>query len=162
MEMLKANKTGNELEVFIDRRLERENYTFIPKHRFIACAKSLNQPIYTRQFEIGKSIYGTKWICDFILYHPTRLPKCLVIESKWQQSGGSVDEKYPYLVLNIKNQRIYDTIIVIDGNGYKKEALKWLKSQVSDNLIAVFSMSEFTSWANKKIFNANNTNKVYV
>lgn len=77
-------------------------------------------------------------------------PYCLIIESKWQQSGGSVDEKYPYLVQNIKKQGIYDTIIIIDGDGYKKEALKWLNDQVGSNLIEVFSMSEFTSWVNKK------------
>ncbi|WP_238528438.1 PD-(D/E)XK nuclease superfamily protein [Rickettsia honei] len=89
---------------------------------------------------------------DFILYHPERYPNCLVIESKWQQSGGSVDEKYTYLVLNIKKQGIYDTII-IDGDGYKKEALKCFKDQVGSigsNLIEVFSMSEFKFWVNKK------------
>lgn len=53
-------------------------------------------------------------------------------------------------MLNIKNKDIYDTIIIIDGDGYKKEALKWLKDQVGSNLIEVFSMSEFTSWVNKK------------
>ncbi|WP_331458428.1 PD-(D/E)XK nuclease superfamily protein [Rickettsia rhipicephali] len=56
-------------------------------------------------------------------------------------------KKYPYLVLNIKNKEL---MILIDGDGYKKEALKWLKDQVGSNLIEVFSMSEFTSWVNKK------------
>ncbi|MGN7619405.1 MAG: hypothetical protein ACTJLN_00920 [Rickettsia amblyommatis] len=28
--------------------------------------------------------------------------------------------------------------------------MKWLKDQVGSNLIEVFSMSEFTSWVNKK------------
>lgn len=149
IEILQANKTGNELKIFIQDRLKREGYCFVLNKRFSA-ARILKQPIYTRQFEVGKSIYGTKWKCDFILYHPERHPNCLVIDSKWQQSGGSVDEKYPYLVLNIKEQGIYDTIVIIDGNGYKKEALKWLKAQVGSNLIEVFSMSEFTSWVNKK------------
>nr|WP_228368823.1 PD-(D/E)XK nuclease superfamily protein [Rickettsia peacockii] len=53
-------------------------------------------------------------------------------------------------MLNIKKQGIYDTIIIIDGDGYKKEALKCFKDQVGSNLIEVFSMSEFTSWVNKK------------
>ena len=148
IELLQANKTGNELEIFIHNRLEREGYCLVPHSRFTA-SKILKQPIYTRQFELGKTIYNTKWKCDFILYHPERHPNCLVIESKWQQSKGSVDEKYPYLVLNIK-KGIYDAIILIDGAGYKKEALKWLKEQVDGNLIGVFSMSEFTSWVNKK------------
>lgn len=148
-ELLQANKTGNELEVFIHDRLKREGYTFVPNTRFIA-SQTLQQPIYTRQFTIGKSIYGNPWRCDFILYHPDKHPKCLVIESKWQQSAGSVDEKYPYLVLNIKKQSTYDTIIIIDGSGYKQSALAWLKQQVGGNLKGVFSMAEFTAWVNKR------------
>lgn len=148
LEILQANKTGNELECFIHNRLQRENYCFISNNRFIA-AKILEQPIYTRQFEVGKSIYETKWRCDFILYHPLKHPNCLIIESKWQQSAGSVDEKYPYLVLNIKKQLEYSTIILIDGSGYKKGALTWLKNQIGSNLIDVFSMAEFTAWVNK-------------
>ncbi|WP_392506571.1 PD-(D/E)XK nuclease superfamily protein [Rickettsia sp. 2024-CO-Wats] len=107
--ILQANKTGNELEIFIHDRLKREGYCFVSNKRF-STAKILKQPIYTRQFEIGKNIYDTKWKCDFILYHPGRHPNYLVIESKWQRSGGLVDEKYPYLVLNIKKQGIYNTI----------------------------------------------------
>lgn len=144
-----ANKTGNELELFIHNRLKREGYTFVPNNRFLA-SKLLVQPIYTRQFNVGKSIYNTTWRCDFVLYHPQKHPNCLIIETKWQQSPGSVDEKYPYLVSNIKKQSVYDTIIIIDGDGYKVGALKWLKSQVDGNLKNVFSMSEFTIWANKQ------------
>ncbi|WP_250311938.1 PD-(D/E)XK nuclease superfamily protein [Rickettsia endosymbiont of Oedothorax gibbosus] len=105
--------------------------------------------IYTRQFNLGKIIYNTVWQCDFILYHPTKHFNCLFTESKWQQSSGSADEKYPYIILNIKKQSVYNTIIIIDGDGYKKGALQWLKNQVYGNLKGVFSMSEFTTWTNK-------------
>ncbi|WP_341753294.1 MULTISPECIES: PD-(D/E)XK nuclease superfamily protein [unclassified Candidatus Tisiphia] len=144
-----ANKTGNELEVFINNRLVREGYVFVPKTRFIA-SQTLAQPIYTRQFNLGKTIYNTVWQCDFILYHPAKHSNCFVIESKWQQSSGSADEKYPYTtkILNIKS--VYDAIIIIDGDGYKKGALQWLKDQVHGNLKGVFSMSEFTTWTNKQ------------
>ncbi|AFB31646.1 DNA adenine methyltransferases (MboA)-like domain protein [Rickettsia rhipicephali str. Ect] len=98
---------------------------------------SLSSLFILRQFEVGKNIYDTKWKCDFILYHP-------------EQSGGSVDEKISLSCAKHKQQGIDDTIIIIDGDGYKKEALKWLKDQVGSNLIEVFSMSEFTSWVNKK------------
>ncbi|WP_341755335.1 MULTISPECIES: PD-(D/E)XK nuclease superfamily protein [unclassified Candidatus Tisiphia] len=144
-----ANKTGNELEVFINNRLVREGYVFVPKTRFIA-SQVLAQPIYTRQFNLGETIYNTAWQCDFILYHPIKHSNCLVIESKWQQSGGSADEKYPYTILNVRKQSVYNVIIIIDGDGYKKGALQWLKDQVYGNLKGVFSMSEFTTWANKQ------------
>lgn len=73
IEILQANKTGNELEIFIQDRLKREGYCFVPNKKFSA-DKILKQPIYTRQFEVGESIYGTKWKCDFILYYPERHP----------------------------------------------------------------------------------------
>ena len=52
-------------------------------------------------------------------------------------------------MLNIKKQGIYDTIIIIDGDGYKSLEMAQGPSWRS-NLIEVFSMSEFTSWVNKK------------
>lgn len=45
--ILQANKTGNELEIFIHDRLKREGYCFVPNKRFNA-ARILKQPIYTK------------------------------------------------------------------------------------------------------------------
>lgn len=73
----------------------------------------------------------------------------MVIESKWQQASGSVDEKFPYLVENIKKQYPYKTLIVIDGGGYKRKALEWMKKQVDDKLIGVYGMDEFQERVNK-------------
>lgn len=142
-----ANHTGNELEVFIENRLIREGYQVVPRQRFLA-SMVLEQPIYSRQFTVAKSVYGTDFKADFILYHPEKWPKCLVIEAKWQEQAGSVDEKYPYLVVNIKTKSPYDTIIVLDGGGYKATALAWLKAQANSKLLAVFNMREFQTWAN--------------
>lgn len=46
-------------------------------------------------------------------------PDGLVIQCKWQASSGSVEEKYPFEVLNIQKDE-YPTIIVLDGGGYSK------------------------------------------
>ena len=78
-----------------------------------------------------------------MLYHPVKHPGKLIIECKWQQIAGSVDEKYPYTVQNIRERYPCRTIILLDGNGYKPGAKEWLCSQVDDKLLAVFSMSEF-------------------
>ena len=91
--MTQANYTGSVLERFILSRLDERGYTYIPRNRFVS-ARILGQPIYTSKFHVGQSIYGTAQYCDFIAYHPERWPDNLIIESKWQQSGGSVDEKY--------------------------------------------------------------------
>jgi hypothetical protein len=145
----KANYTGKILEDFIEGRLKERGYTYIDHKKFLP-ALYLGQAIYTRQLVIGKSIYGTDLKSDFVLFHPEKHPDCLAIEAKWQQSSGSVDEKYPFLVVNIQTKYPYKAIILLDGGGYKPQAKVWLKTQIGNNLLAVFSMSEFSKWANQK------------
>ena len=143
-----ANYTGTQLEKFINERLLERDYRLVPRAGFVA-ATADKQPVYSRQFHIGSSIYDTPLYCDFILYHPDRHPGCLIIESKWQQTGGSVDEKFPFFVHNIQQKHPHKTVVVLDGGGYKKKAEAWLRGQIGNNLLAVFSMAEFQKWANK-------------
>lgn len=145
----RANYTGTVLERFILSRFAERGYTFIMRDRFTP-ARLLGQPIFTRHFHVGQSIYGTPQYCDFIVYHPERWPDNLIIESKWQQTGGSVDEKYPYLILNINMQYKCPTILLLDGGGYKPGAERWIRSQMGNgNLLHVFNMREFAAWVNK-------------
>ena len=149
MRKLGANHNGSQLEEFIDERLNEAGYTFVPKERFRA-ATYLQQPIYTRQCRIAKSIFETDSQCDFIIFHPEKYPDSLIIESKWQQSGGSVDEKYAYTILNIKERYPHKTILILDGGGYKKQTEQWIRKQVDQKLLHVFNMAEFQKWANKE------------
>ena len=116
-----ANLTGNNLQDFVEHALQKKGYGYIDKKKFKP-ALYLEQPIYTKQFDVCQSIYNKTLKCDFILYHPEKHPDCLVIECKWQQVGGSVDEKFPFLVLNIQTKSPYKTLILLDGKGFKKEA----------------------------------------
>lgn len=76
----------------------------------------------------------------------------LSIECKWQDVGGSADEKYPYLVANIKKRFPCPAIIVVDGGGPKPGAIQWLKSQVDGvKLLHVFNLAEFCSFVNREI-----------
>jgi PD-(D/E)XK nuclease superfamily domain len=144
-----ANYTGSVLEEYISSRLKEKRYAYVQPNRFVP-ARYLEQPIYTRQFHIAQSIYDTPQYCDFILYHPQKWANNLVIESKWQQTAGSVDEKYPYTMLNIQTKYGTPTIVVLGGGGYKKGAEKWLRSQAGQgNLLFVFSMEQFAAWVNK-------------
>jgi len=142
-----ANTTGNNLEKVIEFSLQHKGYKFVSKDKFDS-ARYLDQPIYTIQYPVAKSIYNTQLYCDVILFHPEKYPDCLVIESKWQQSGGSVDEKFPYLVINIREKYPCSTIILLDGGGYKQGAEQWLREQEDEKLIHVFNMMEFQRWAN--------------
>jgi hypothetical protein len=47
------------------------------------------------------------------------------------------------------------TIIILDGNGYKKTAMKWLKDQADPKraLIGVYNMAEFQKLVNNGFLN---------
>ena len=150
----RANFTGKQLEGVIDGILKNKGYTLVKTKDFPILkevgsrAAEVNERIFSRQYPLCKSVYDTDIKCDFVLYYPQKHSDGLVIEAKWQQSGGSVDEKYPFLVLNIKEKYPYPTVIVLDGGGYKKTAEEWLRAQVDSKLIHVFNMQEFLIWAN--------------
>jgi len=143
-----AHYTGSILEKLIHDRLVERGYTYVDRARFLpACY--LEQPIYSRQFWLGMSVYDEPFKCDFIVYHPKLWPDCLVIEAKWQEAGGSVDEKYPYLVLNLKMKNPYKCMVLLDGEGYKPGAERWLRNQTDGKLLHVFNMREFQTWVNR-------------
>ncbi len=102
-----------------------------------------------RQAYIGKSIYGTSLNVDFKVYGLRHYPDGLIIECKWQSANGSVDEKLPYLALNIRDVFPLPAIVVLSGDGYRPGAKRWLDRQVNDlksNLIGVMSLEEFVAW----------------
>ena len=150
--MNKKNKslskiTSENFDSFIENILEGLEYTEVPSNQFMV-SKFLNQQIYAKKYPIKKTIYNTATTCDFAVYHPDKHPNGLSIEARWQQSSGTVDEKYPYLVQNIKLHYSFKTIIILDGGGYRVGAEKWLRDQVDNKLIAVLNMTEFQKWVN--------------
>lgn len=81
------------------------------------------------------------------------------IECKWQQVGGSVDEKFPYLFLNCSEKMLEPHIIILlDGGGAKPGAIDWLKdacdafnlreSLTAKRRIDLMNMTEFVQWVN--------------
>jgi len=149
-----ANATGGHLERFIEDILRGEDYIFVKNDKFLhsilgTCGRGFNaSKTYTKQLNICDGIYNTPIRCDFMLYNSNKHPLGLVIESKWQQSSGSVDEKFPYLERNIRETYPYNTIVVMDGGGYKPGANTWLRSKISGNFIGVYNMMEFRTFVN--------------
>jgi hypothetical protein len=107
--------------------------------------------LFVAQFPIGHSIYDLPINADFWVRGADGFPDGLAIEVKWQQSTGSVDEKFPYLVLNIRERYPCPAIVIADGGGQRSGALQWLRSQVDGNLIGVYSVTEFLVWANRHL-----------
>lgn len=105
-----------------------------------------------------QTIYGQKGRTEFLLSSKTH-GLDIRIECKWQQSNGSVDEKFPYLYLNsIEAIPENHIIIIADGKGFKPGAIPWLKNAIKeqkytdnknkDRKIDVMNLTEFLTWAN--------------
>ena len=143
-----ANKSGRRLETFVSEILTERGYEQVEARAFSAMC-IMEQPIFSTQFETGQDIYGKRRRVDIILYHPRVYPNCMVIQCKWQASSGSVEQKYPYEVLCIKQEK-FDTIILLDGGGYTAGAKQWLMSQAGKNRLKhVFDQGEFSRFASK-------------
>lgn len=142
----KANKTGNRLELFVEQTLVEKGYAEFWNHKLSAFEnrKAIGGKQYLKQIPVGTTIYNTTRKCDFLVINGELFPEGLIIECKWQQKRGSVDEKYPLLLFNIMKTGV-PTIILLDGAGYRKEAMAWLKKQAQPEraLFAVLDMAEF-------------------
>lgn len=144
-----ANFTGKNLENQIKERLISSGYKEVKNNNYFHKTKFFgSDSIFATHCFIGRSIYDTKLYTDIILYDHEKHANNLAIEVKWQERSGSVDEKYPYLVTNIKKKFPCSAIIILDGGGYKQGSLNWLKEQVDDKLVGVFGIVDFLKWAN--------------
>jgi hypothetical protein len=103
---------------------------------------------FRRQLRLCDSIFGTPIYTDFYLPSAPGFPEGLCIESKWQQTGGSVDEKLPYLVANIQERFPLPVIVVLHGGGYRPGAEAWLRRQVGGNLAGVYGLEGLLKWIN--------------
>ena len=151
----KAHSTGNKLEKFVSQALDGVGFKEFWDHKKQAFANraAIGGKQYLRQQQVGLTIYESERKCDFLVINRAKFPKDLIIECKWQQSNGSVDEKYPFLLFNIIKTGV-PTVILIDGGGYKAAAVAWLKDQVSKTgaLIGVWDMAEFQKKVNDGFF----------
>lgn len=102
------------------------------------------------------TIYGENGYMEFLLLSNRQKLK-IRIECKWQGSLGSVDEKLPYLYLNLV-ERIPENeiIVIIEGKGMKKGAIPWLKHVIGEKRyvyqtnhakqIRIMNWDEFHDW----------------
>ena len=90
------------------------------------------------------SIYGSRSHTEFVYQHPGELR--VRIECKSQQTPGSVDEKFPYMIQNAKLQMPEKFIwFVMEGIGARTKAITWFKEEASktkDKKIRVFNVLE--------------------
>lgn len=135
-----------------DKQGRRANKTGRRAEATIYCTFKESGYLVYRQHAIGLGIYGHEIKVDLFIQGIPKYPKGLIIESKWQQSLGSVDEKFPFLISNIKQCYPCPAIIVHGGGKAKAGGIDYLKSEVDgDKLIGVFTLEELLIWINNNL-----------
>ena len=144
MSQITGNHHGTVLENQIGALLESKKYLrIVPEQQHIK-----EMPWYIPQFRRNKTLYKSQMRVDFLIYHPQKWPGKLQIECKWQSSTGTVDEKFPYLVLSLKQIHEYPAAILLAGGGYRPGAVQWLLDQQTESLIVLEGLDKIIRWAN--------------
>jgi hypothetical protein len=91
--------------------------------------------------------YGTLSRSPFVINHPKYGPTR--IECRSQEQSGTTDQKFPYLLECAKGMPEQNVVFVLSGDGFKDEAISFLKrgaSAISSKRVLVLSVTEFESW----------------
>lgn len=106
------------------------------------------------------SIYDHTGKTEFLIKNATK-DRLMRVEVKWQQAAGSVDEKYPYVWLNVVYAYPEDEIVlIVDGGGYKPGARAWLEQKCRerwllddqpDKQVSVMTLAEFVAFFNREM-----------
>ncbi|MGE5549768.1 MAG: PD-(D/E)XK nuclease superfamily protein [Bacteroidota bacterium] len=152
----RANKSGRVLENVVETIYRSHGYEIIPYVEYARDQANHAGKRLLLKHVPYTSIYGHAAVSEFVAVEPSG--ERVRIECKWQQSSGSVDEKFVYLnaVEAMPEERI---IILVDGGGAKPNAVAWLKHAAAQGMyqtgkrktIRVMGMAEFTAWANAGI-----------
>ncbi len=94
-----------------------------------------------------EDLYGLKAFSAFVINHP--LDGLTRVEPHQQQVSGSVDRKFPFFLQSAHKAPEPNVIILIEGQGHKKAAFEWLKSEATkcaEKNIKCYDLAEFTLW----------------
>jgi len=152
-----ANDAGGTLEGTVISTLGKKGFEVVPYSKWVKKPDKFGNELLLRNVPFT-TIYGHPGKTEFLIKSAQHDME-IRIECKWQQSSGSVDEKFPYLYLNcIEAMPEKNIIIIVEGGGYKQGALQWLKDAVAQQKylghnqgknIRVMSLPEFIAWANR-------------
>jgi hypothetical protein len=153
-----ANSSGGTLEKTVVGTLQSKGFVVAMYREYVKKPEKYGKELLLRNVPF-KTIYKHPGNTEFLLL--SEKYNCEIrIECKWQQSAGSVDEKFPYLYLNcIEAMPEQDIIIIAEGGGAKQGAVEWLKNATENKLytgphnkdktVKVMTLVEFIQWANK-------------
>lgn len=133
-----------------------------------ACKKlSGGQPFFVSHIAVLNSIYGVPWFLDFVIWHPERFPNGLIAEIKQQSVAGSVDEKYPFVVLSLKaisEQIDGPTVLFVSGGAARQCAAEWCLNQQDGKFFFIQNEAAFRHFLlhgrHKTTFSRNQKNDI--
>ena len=133
---------GRTLEHMVEDLFKRQGFVLIDdtklKRQFTTGLLEFGSPElgskwFMRNVKKYRSLYDVVFFADFVVYDEKCFPHGLLLEVKNQTTAGSVDEKYVYTVLSLKN--LYDKYnkivswLVFSGPGARPCAVSWMKAQ---------------------------------
>lgn len=122
-----ANESGFEFEDVVSNKFEAIGFKLIKYNNWILNEKIKNYIISSYPY---CSIYGNNSKSDFLI--KTISGFTMRIECKQQMVGGSVDEKFPYLLANAEQAMPEkDILIILNCPGAKQTSVSWLKNQAN-------------------------------
>jgi len=145
----RAQSSGAKFETKIETLIQDLGFTKQtgPRTAFFSTPRDTKE--YDMHVFCGPSAYGGKGkqYCDLLVYGLPGFPQGFRIEGKAQFTKGSVDEKFPFLLLNIAAAGV-PSVVVTAGKGARTEALDWLTEQaLEDNpLLAVLTYDDFLQY----------------
>ena len=153
-----ANSSGRTLETTVVATLQSKGFATALYRDWLKQPAQYGPEILLRNVPY-QTLYGHSGNTEFLI-RSAKYKLEVRVECKWQQSTGSVDEKFPYLYLNcIECMPERDIIILIDGGGAKAGSIQWLREACDTkrytNLvnytknIRVMDLRDFLIWANK-------------
>jgi len=102
---------------------------------------------FKKQVFVGRSVFHHRLRVDFKLLNLALYPNGLIVESRWQGSQGSIDDKFIALAVNILKCYPLPTVVVVGGKGAKVGAVNYLRERVDgQRLVAVYDMEDFLLW----------------
>jgi PD-(D/E)XK nuclease superfamily domain len=116
------------------------------------------KPFYSLRTTVDglHSIYGVNWTVDVFVWHPTKMANGFVMECKWQQVGGSTDDKLPFSVLSLDHLKtscgVEVSALMLDAAGARECVKDWVERECNARDIRFFRQgSVFARWADKNL-----------
>lgn len=134
--MTRDTRTGKDMEAYIRIALDRGGYR------------------YQEQARVTDRLGGGRHMADFLAHLDG---ECILISSKWQQTGGTAEQKVPYEYMCLahvlsKSPEIHRAYIVIGGEGWTKHEfyLNGLDGWVdTEEFVDVMRLEGFIAKANR-------------